>query len=71
MNRQKQMCEKGPSFRHIARTAVLRKHGIESRIVNGRLEALSVCTGLSAGTRYDWVDVTDYTTRDFYQWLGY
>ena len=69
-----QMADKGPSFRHVARTALLKKHSIETRLINGRLEALDVYTFRQYGkvqTQTQWVDVTSMTATELYRWLGY
>jgi hypothetical protein len=50
---------------------VLREHGIETRVIDSRLEALDVFNCEDGEPCEVWLDVEDWTRREIGAWLGY
>lgn len=51
--------------------AILRQHSIEMRTDAGRLMALEVIFAADGTDISQWVDVSRFSVRQVYQWLGY
>ena len=50
---------------------ILHNHGIETRVQNGRIEALDVVYDAAGRDVSSWVDCTDWTVRGAKEFLGY
>lgn len=51
---------------------ILKDHGITTKIEGLCLFALEVCFNTNTNTiDQNWINVTDWTIKDIYFWLGY
>jgi hypothetical protein len=52
--------------------AILDHHSVDTELVQGRIYAATSYTVANSSAVYDeWVDVTDFSQRGLYAWLGY